>query len=212
MSLRFRDDRAYAFTLVEVLSVLAVAIVLFSILIPVVGNMRSSANTTSCVSNLRQLGVGTSIYMIDNGNVYPSKNFWPKEIGAYVEAPWTGETNPLSDKDNPFMCPSADRGDLSSSYNHQLAYGINADSVAGRTLEQIVEENPARKANTMILYSDAIGVNLWNWTPERIATGRHPEGVNAVYADFHVEKTGVDRQDHPDIVSLFFLEGFRKSE
>src|SRR5438045_2843642 len=46
-----------AFTLVELLVVIAVIIILLALLLPAVGSVRSSARTSQCASRLEQIGV-----------------------------------------------------------------------------------------------------------------------------------------------------------
>jgi prepilin-type N-terminal cleavage/methylation domain len=63
-----------AFTLIELLTVIAVIGILAAILIPTVGKVRAKASETSCRSNLRQLGVAFLMYANDNRGVTPPGN------------------------------------------------------------------------------------------------------------------------------------------
>jgi prepilin-type N-terminal cleavage/methylation domain-containing protein len=60
-----------AFTLIELLTVIAIIAVLAGILIPVIGAVRSSANDAQGVSNLRQIGVMIDMFSTDNSNRFP---------------------------------------------------------------------------------------------------------------------------------------------
>jgi len=62
-----KNSSLSAFTLIELLTVIAIIGILAAILIPVVGAVRESARTANCVSNLRQIGIGMSAAMADNG-------------------------------------------------------------------------------------------------------------------------------------------------
>ena len=52
-----------AFTLIELLIVIAIVGILSSLLMPVMGYAREEANSTRCQSNLRQLGIAMAMYI-----------------------------------------------------------------------------------------------------------------------------------------------------
>jgi prepilin-type N-terminal cleavage/methylation domain-containing protein len=58
-----------AFTLIELLSVIAVIGVLAAILIPVIGKVRKSSYDATCTSNLRQVSAAYLLMMADNKNI-----------------------------------------------------------------------------------------------------------------------------------------------
>lgn len=61
-----------AFTLVEVVTVLGVAAVLLSILLPAIRTVRGSARSACCQSNLRELGMAANRYALQNHDRYPA--------------------------------------------------------------------------------------------------------------------------------------------
>ncbi|RRJ95503.1 prepilin-type N-terminal cleavage/methylation domain-containing protein [Opitutaceae bacterium TAV4] len=60
-----------AFTLIELLTVIAIIGILAGILIPVVGRARESARTTQCLSNFRQLGMAFQLFLGDQKDLLP---------------------------------------------------------------------------------------------------------------------------------------------
>lgn len=60
-----------AFTLIELLTVIAVIAVLAAILIPVTQNVMSSSRSVKCQSALRQIGIGMQMYASDHGGRIP---------------------------------------------------------------------------------------------------------------------------------------------
>ena len=60
------------FTLIELLVVIAIIAILAAILFPVFASARESARRTTCVSNLRQLGMAAHMYAGDYDELFPA--------------------------------------------------------------------------------------------------------------------------------------------
>jgi prepilin-type N-terminal cleavage/methylation domain-containing protein len=83
--------RHSAFTLIELLTVIAIIGILAAILIPTVGRVRESARNSKSLSNLRQFGVANQLYAQENKSVsVPGKgpNPTPSSNGGSTWAQW----------------------------------------------------------------------------------------------------------------------------
>lgn len=60
-----------AFTLIELLVVIAIIAVLAALIFPVFSRAKEASKRASCISNVRQVGVATSLYVTDADGRYP---------------------------------------------------------------------------------------------------------------------------------------------
>jgi prepilin-type processing-associated H-X9-DG protein/prepilin-type N-terminal cleavage/methylation domain-containing protein len=103
--------RVAAFTLIELLTVIAVIGVLAAILIPAVGKVRERAHQAQCVSNLRQLAVAATMYASDHRGNYPALN---GETEDAPQVPWFEQLRPYIDNEDSrqsielINCPSSE--------------------------------------------------------------------------------------------------------
>jgi len=67
------------FTLIELLVVISIISLLISILLPALGSARKSADAISCLSNLRQQGIGWQMYTTDHNEMMV------RALGATIE-------------------------------------------------------------------------------------------------------------------------------
>lgn len=124
-----------AFTLIELLVVIAIISVLAAILFPVFARARENARRASCMSNLKQIGVGITMYTQDYDEHMPSAAFsntdgvrefiYPSGVPS-ANATWYFVIQPYIKNYQIFNCPSADK-DLyyRGSYTTTLSYSYN---------------------------------------------------------------------------------------
>jgi general secretion pathway protein G len=114
----------FAFTLVELLTVIAIIGVLAGILIPTVGKVRESAHSAKCLSNLRQIGTGIRVFAEENkGNLPVPQDddglvvgedkkdiwwakWWMAQIQPYTEGRDPSRQEYQANFDGIFRCPS----------------------------------------------------------------------------------------------------------
>jgi prepilin-type processing-associated H-X9-DG protein/prepilin-type N-terminal cleavage/methylation domain-containing protein len=77
------------FTLVELLVVIGIIALLISILLPSLNRAREQAKSVSCLSNLRQIGVGLQLYANDNkGFLAPGTSKTPTDASIEANDNW----------------------------------------------------------------------------------------------------------------------------
>lgn len=86
------------FTLLELLTCIAIVVALAALLMPVLNSASTRAKTAKSISNLRTIGGGISLYLSDNQNKYPTLDgdkfagrnhtpFWTEKVTVYLPAP-----------------------------------------------------------------------------------------------------------------------------
>jgi prepilin-type N-terminal cleavage/methylation domain-containing protein/prepilin-type processing-associated H-X9-DG protein len=155
------------FTLIELLVVIAIIAILAAILFPVFAQARESARMSSCLSNLKQLGLGMTMYAQDYDETYAGTRFtgfstpdgFCRSENSQFEPiyGWRGATYPYVKNYPLWQCPSnpyrrfateeADKNfKISYAKNGVLPYFLYLDGNKGEALAAI-----KRPAETVML-------------------------------------------------------------
>ncbi len=93
-----------AFTLIELLVVIAIIAILAAILFPVFAQAREKARQTSCLSNLKQLGLSLNMYSQDYDGTLMQTSWELGSLKAKVH--WFYLVQPYVKNQQIFVCPS----------------------------------------------------------------------------------------------------------
>jgi len=181
------------FTLIELLVVIAIIAILAAILFPVFARAREKARQSSCLSNLKQLGLATLMYTQDYDGRFPAGAYNPGT--GYIF--WYQVIYPYTKNSQIYICPSAsynfDAASLYVSYAYnsvpQGTYrGLNWVSDADITAPSqclVMADCPWATFEAVAHVSDWFTSLADPWSGRLVK--RHNEGFDAAYADGHAK-------------------------
>lgn len=168
--------RPRAFTLIEVLVVLAIVTLLLSILIPSLRLAKVRAFRTGCMHNLKQIDLAVRLYLGDNEHVYPcAEDPQPKGYWLWMGRGWRAFLMPyfggVVDVNNPsvLLCPE-DRADPtlyeSTSYAYSMAFYHSPEQIDAMSDKSDTYTNPrpsiAQRADDVANPSAKIVIGEWS--------------------------------------------------
>src|SRR5437667_7485834 len=129
---------ARAFTMIEMVVVLGVIAIMMAFVYPAYLGMSQRAKAPKDMSNLRQIGLATQLYMNDNGGVLFSTT------GSWMSQLYNADPPPATPKYisswgvfvSPFDRPASPRTSSPNNANSAVSYGINL-GVIGMSADKI---------------------------------------------------------------------------
>jgi prepilin-type processing-associated H-X9-DG protein len=143
--------------LIELLTVVAILAILAALLFPSLAGAMGRARSTSCMTNLKQIGAGVLLFVAEEQGMMPPKSpgqYWTNAAGTVI-----GGYPKLSDLVGPFIqkksttsktvwvCPADNR-------KLNLSYGLNFDSARDYTNIQVYPYSLITRPSGTLMLAD----------------------------------------------------------
>jgi prepilin-type N-terminal cleavage/methylation domain-containing protein len=193
-----------AFTLIEVIVVLAIIVIMMAMVYPAYTTISERAKATKDLSNLRQIGIATQTYLNDNdGVLFSPATTWMSQLEPKYLSSWRIFQSPFDKR------PPSEAG--TNSPVSPISYGVNANIYpGGAALSTTKITNPTgfilfapaqTSAATVSFLGTAIsplqgvtvvgnGNNTATSNPGGVAIGgthNSRQRINALFGDLHCE-------------------------
>lgn len=214
--------RTRAFTLIELLVVIAIIAILAALLLPALSRAKEKAHATSCLNNLKQWGLATQIYTVDNNDFLPpdgtpnpsdsnTNTGWyiqlPQLLGIprYHDMPWRKDVTADVGR-TVWICPSNPRR---SNGNNLFHYCLNENVNGTGSGNRPVKISSLKNHSVIVWLFDSKNLPAVG-TPNFVHTNLHSGGAQFTFLDGHTKRfknteywdfaTNKGRTDNPALI------------
>jgi prepilin-type N-terminal cleavage/methylation domain-containing protein/prepilin-type processing-associated H-X9-DG protein len=215
VSVHARKHATHGFTLIELLVVIAIIGILAALLFPVFAQARDAARKTMCMSNLKQQGMASLLYIQDYDETFGMSSYL--DLNTFTITSYFDQILPYIKKNHITICPSEPQAydypalmglyHLKTLNNYRYASGVMNPGVVAVSCQTILTQIgiAARPvvamsaipypANQSLLYDGFLTATF-----QLPATARHADQLSVTYVDGHAKTMHLAKNPHPMLI------------